>query len=88
MVYWEACNSTTATSCYRRAVNVSGAVRAARCYWRDTLHGEGVILYYADAGGGDTPVPGSCFRRDENSAMTERKGVVRNIPDLAGRKRT
>ena len=84
MVYWEATNGKTATASYRRAANVSGAVRSARCYWRDKLQGEGVILYHASPGDGNRPVPGSCFRRDENSAMTGHKWVVRTLPASGG----
>lgn len=80
MIYWEAGNGETATSSYRKAVNLSAAVRSARCYWRDKLHGDGVILYHYGHGADDKPASGACFRRDENTAATGRKWVIWRKP--------
>ena len=84
MIYWEARNGETATISYRKATNLGAAVRSARCYWRDKLHCDGVILYRVGSAGGGRSAPGACFRRDENGAATGHKWVVRNLPVRSG----
>lgn len=76
-IYWTARNNSGYLNGYRREKTMLAAVRNARKYVRDELHGEGCIIYY-DVGPNDAnpmcpPLP---IRRDEKGIFTNYRWVV------------